>query len=61
MSKIIEFKVDIFQTGLNTTKVKVFKAKSVDRLMSSMSKSERKKWKKISYIENGKTKTIENG
>lgn len=60
MSKSIEFKVEVFQVGLGRTKTKTCLAKSLDRLISSMSKQDKKKWKTITYIENGEEKIVKN-
>lgn len=60
MSKTIEFKVSVFQVGIGNTKTKIYYAKNLDRLIASFPKSIKKKWKSITYVENGKTKTITN-
>jgi hypothetical protein len=60
MSKVIEFTVEISQVGTRRTKSKKFLAKSLNRLISSMPKPLKRKWKTITYIENGISKTVEN-
>lgn len=58
MSKTIEFKVEYYQVGLNQTKTESRFAKNLDRLLSSMPKPMKKKWKTITYSENGVEKIV---
>jgi hypothetical protein len=58
MSKTIEFKVEYYQVGLNRTKTESRFSKNLDRLLSSMPKPMKKKWKTITYTEKGKVKTF---
>lgn len=60
MSKVIEFNVHVFETGTKNIKVVKHLAKNLDRLFLLMPKKAKKKWVKISYVENGVEKTIEN-
>jgi len=60
MSKSIEFRVEIAQASIGGTKTKIYLAKSVDRLIKSMPKSIKKKWKTISFTdENGKLNILD--
>ena len=58
MGKIIEFTVEVKEILLGGTKAKSYSAKSVDRLLNTMSKSVKKKWETISFTDNNGSKII---
>lgn len=60
MSKVIEFKVEIYQVGVGTTKIEKMYAKSLKRLISSMSKQMKRKWITISYTDGDRLHVVEN-
>ena len=53
MSKAIEFKVQITNTVIGGVKEKVFYAKSYEKLLKSMPKEVKRKWKTINYSKEG--------
>jgi len=51
MSKVLKFNVEVSQVGMSKTKSVDCLAKNLDRLLSTMPKPIRKKWKSISWTD----------
>ena len=53
MSKVIEFVVEIHNVVIGGTKAKKYYAKSYSKLLRTMPKEVKRKWKTITYIKEG--------